>query len=304
MARTARDRVRQSRHNRFESVHRLGGWAALGILAVIVPVEAARSLPPGSGPAGLAPPAVGAAPCHARHARGAPLAGRAPPAGRVPRGYQRGDNDRLTDRGARVDAAIARVARAASRPWWRLPPPARASACSMFSTGERRSRTARRCRSETWDPARGLGAHVVVVRGLAADHRAEAHDARVAARLGRVLGGQRQLERARHVEHVDVAAPAAAEHLPRARDEPLGQVLVEAPDARSRSGRSRAPSVVAARGGRRSSLVLGVDHLLVERQRPGGGSCGPCGRAWRAGSASLCGLGIDSIGICSVTDRP
>jgi hypothetical protein len=53
MARTARDRVRQSRHNRFESVHRLGGWAALGILAVIVPVEAARSLPPGSGPAGL-----------------------------------------------------------------------------------------------------------------------------------------------------------------------------------------------------------------------------------------------------------
>ena len=54
MARTARDRVRQSQHNRFESVHRLGGWAALGILAVIVPVEAGRSLPPGSGPAGLA----------------------------------------------------------------------------------------------------------------------------------------------------------------------------------------------------------------------------------------------------------
>jgi hypothetical protein len=53
MARTARDRVRQSRHNRFESVHRLGGWAALGILAVIVPVEAARSVPPGSCPAGL-----------------------------------------------------------------------------------------------------------------------------------------------------------------------------------------------------------------------------------------------------------
>jgi hypothetical protein len=53
MARTARDRVRQSRHNRFESVHRLGGWAALGILAVIVPVAAARSLPPGSGLTGL-----------------------------------------------------------------------------------------------------------------------------------------------------------------------------------------------------------------------------------------------------------
>jgi len=53
MAYTARDRVRLSRHNRFESVHRLGGWAALGILAVIVPVEAARSLPPGSSLAGL-----------------------------------------------------------------------------------------------------------------------------------------------------------------------------------------------------------------------------------------------------------
>jgi ferredoxin-NADP reductase len=53
MAHTARDRVRPSRHNRFESVHRLGGWAALGILAVIVPVEAARSLPPGSSLVGL-----------------------------------------------------------------------------------------------------------------------------------------------------------------------------------------------------------------------------------------------------------
>ena len=53
MARTARDRVRQSRHNRFESVHRLVGWAALGILAAIVPVQAARSLPPGSSLSGL-----------------------------------------------------------------------------------------------------------------------------------------------------------------------------------------------------------------------------------------------------------
>lgn len=48
MTRTARDRVRQSQHNRFELAHRLGGWAALGILAVIVPVQAAQSLPPGS----------------------------------------------------------------------------------------------------------------------------------------------------------------------------------------------------------------------------------------------------------------
>ena len=53
VARTARDRVRPSQHNRFESVHRFGGWAALGILAVLVPLQAALSLPPGSGLAGL-----------------------------------------------------------------------------------------------------------------------------------------------------------------------------------------------------------------------------------------------------------
>ena len=53
VARTARDRVRQARHNRFETIHRLGGWTALGILAVLVPAEAARSLPPGAGLAGL-----------------------------------------------------------------------------------------------------------------------------------------------------------------------------------------------------------------------------------------------------------
>lgn len=53
MAWTARDRVRHARHNRFELVHRFGGWAALGILAIIVPVQAAQSLPPGSAVAGL-----------------------------------------------------------------------------------------------------------------------------------------------------------------------------------------------------------------------------------------------------------
>lgn len=53
VARTARDRVRQARHNRFETIHRFGGWTALGILAVLVPAEAARSLPPGASLAGL-----------------------------------------------------------------------------------------------------------------------------------------------------------------------------------------------------------------------------------------------------------
>ena len=48
---------------------------------------AAARLEPGR----AAPPAVSAAPWHARYARSAPLAGRAPPTCRVPRGYQRGD---------------------------------------------------------------------------------------------------------------------------------------------------------------------------------------------------------------------
>ena len=34
----------------------------------------------------------------------------------------------------RRSAAMRSTARAASSPWWRLPPPLRASACSMFST--------------------------------------------------------------------------------------------------------------------------------------------------------------------------
>ena len=41
-------------------------------------------------PGRAAPPAVSVASCRARHAGGAPLAGRAPPACRVPRRYQRG----------------------------------------------------------------------------------------------------------------------------------------------------------------------------------------------------------------------
>ena len=66
------------------------------------------------------------------------------------------------------------------------------------------------------DPARRLGADVVVVVGLAADHRAEAGDARVAAGLGQVLRRERQLERAGHVEHVDLD-PRRGERALRAR---------------------------------------------------------------------------------------
>ncbi len=54
------------------------------------------------------------------------------------------------------------------------------------------------------DAARALGADIVVVIGLAADDRAEAGDARVAAALRRIERGERQLERTRHVEDVDL----------------------------------------------------------------------------------------------------
>ena len=60
------------------------------------------------------------------------------------------------------------------------------------------------------DPARRLGADVVVVVGLAADHGPEAGDARVAPALGEVLRRRRQLERARHVVDVGLPHPAAA----------------------------------------------------------------------------------------------
>ena len=68
----------------------------------------------------------------------------------------------------------------------RLPPPgARAPAPSCRRSGPR-MRTARRSELDLLDPARGLGADVVVVVGLAADDRAETRDAGVAARLRQV----------------------------------------------------------------------------------------------------------------------
>src|SRR4051794_37188286 len=59
--------------------------------------------------------------------------------------------------------------------------------------------------------AGALLADVVVVRRLAADDRAERRDARVGARFGAVLRGQRQLERARDLEDVDTVGAALLE---------------------------------------------------------------------------------------------
>lgn len=45
---TARNAVRHSRHDRFEAVHRFGGWVALAILVALVLRQVVRSLPAGA----------------------------------------------------------------------------------------------------------------------------------------------------------------------------------------------------------------------------------------------------------------
>jgi hypothetical protein len=45
---TARNSVRHSRHNRFEYIHRYGGWAALAMLVALVLRQVARSMAPGA----------------------------------------------------------------------------------------------------------------------------------------------------------------------------------------------------------------------------------------------------------------
>src|SRR3954452_929852 len=79
------------------------------------------------------------------------------------------------------------------------------------------------------DAAGGLAADEVVVVGLAADHRAEAGDALVTG-AGEVRRGQRQLERAGDVEDVGLPRAGLREARLRPGDQPLGEVLVEAPD--------------------------------------------------------------------------
>ncbi len=46
---TARNAVRHTLHNRFELIHRYGGWTALAILVALVLRQLATSLPPGAG---------------------------------------------------------------------------------------------------------------------------------------------------------------------------------------------------------------------------------------------------------------
>src|SRR4051794_33512883 len=79
------------------------------------------------------------------------------------------------------------------------------------------------------DAARGLGADVVVVVGLAADAAAQAGDAVVAAGLRRVERRERQLEGPGAPEGV-VLGPRLAEGLRGPALEPLGQLGVEPAD--------------------------------------------------------------------------
>src|SRR4051794_5310480 len=78
------------------------------------------------------------------------------------------------------------------------------------------------------DAAGAFAADVVVVRGLAADDGAQAHDGRVAPRLRGELGRQRELIGAGHLEDVDgVGADARlVEYAPGARLQAVGELVV------------------------------------------------------------------------------
>ena len=101
----------------------------------------------------------------------------------------------------------------------------------MFSTVSRPNPHGTPVRSATsWMPRAASCADVVVVARLAADDGAEAGDAVVAPGLGGHERGERQLERAGHVEDVDGLRPGRLEEPRRPLHEPLGELLVEARD--------------------------------------------------------------------------
>src|SRR3954451_6305370 len=83
------------------------------------------------------------------------------------------------------------------------------------------------------DATRRLAAHVVVMVGLAADHRAEAGDAREAPGLRGPLGREGELEGARDLEDVDGGRTdtALVESQDRAVRESLGEIRIERADA-------------------------------------------------------------------------
>ena len=85
----------------------------------------------------------------------------------------------------RFNSAIRATVSAALRPWSRLSPPARASACSIVSQViTPKAQGTPVAQLDVLDPPRRLGADEVEVGGLAADHDAEAGDPGEVAGLG------------------------------------------------------------------------------------------------------------------------
>src|SRR5207302_4808473 len=80
------------------------------------------------------------------------------------------------------------------------------------------------------DAAARLGADVVVVVGLPADHGAEARQAGEAPAARGIARGERQLERAGNVERLDLVVAGLRECGTGACLQAVGEVLVEARD--------------------------------------------------------------------------
>ncbi len=109
------------------------------------------------------------------------------------------------------------------------------------------------------DARGGLLADVVIVVGLAADDGAEAGDPPVAAGAGAVLRGERQLEGAGDLVHLDGSA-GLCENPCRAVDEPLGEVRVETPD---RDGEGGALHGGECKASAQPPFMAGSDSSLV-----------------------------------------
>ena len=120
-------------------------------------------------------------------------------------------------------------ARAASAPLLPAFTPARSSACSRVSQdpeGDRRFAVER----ELADAFAHLARHVLEVRGAAADHAAQHHDAGVLPALGKPAHDARKLEGAGHAHDVDAAVgdAVAQQGVLSAVEQLLGDERVEA----------------------------------------------------------------------------
>ena len=196
-------------------------------------------------------------------------------------------------------AASRSTASAACAPESRLPPPVRASAWSRFSTvSTPNPHGTPVAQLDVLDPARRLAADVVVVVGLAADDRAEAGDAGVAAAVRAGCAASGSSNAPGHLVDVGRLRPRAA--TPAGRPPPAGR------QARRRSGRRRSRS--AAQHGLGAPAPVAPVLLVRPSPRraaaPGGAACGRAGRAWRAGSARCAGSGRARSAPASVTAQP